>query len=76
MKTQVQITCTTLNNSFFIFWFTPFISSEIKNIVIIITTINIIKWPIPVFKCQIKQSAIGGLQIHILALFRNGSLIW
>lgn len=53
----------------------PFTSSEIKNIVIIITTINIIKWPIPVFKCQIKQSAIGGLQIYTLTLFRNNSLI-
>lgn len=78
MKTHEQTTCATrkcYNSSSFILWFTPFISSEIKNMVIIIITINIIKWPIPVFKCQIKQSAIGGLQIYTLTLFRNGSLI-
>lgn len=78
MKTHKQTTCATrkyYNSSSFILWFTPFISSEIKNMVIIIITINIIKWPIPVFKCQIKQSAIGGLQIYTLTLFRNGSLI-
>lgn len=78
MKTHKQTTCATrkyYNSSSFILWFTPFISSEIKNMVIIIITINIIKWPIPVFKCQIKQSAIGGLQIYTLTRFRNGSLI-